>query len=757
MIQSSYAALENSHLSRTFQSTNQSDQRPRIAQNLSKAIHWHQSGKLKQAEAGYRQVLGEQPDNAEALQLLGVLMHQQGQHDLAESLIQAAIKLDQSNDEFYFNLAEVQRATLQTQAAIANYRKAIEIEGGEADYYFGLGTALVEVDEFQQAIEVFNRALLLTPNDPYIYNNLGNALAETGNFDLARQQYCKALEIDNAFVEAWVNLGNVEKDSGDLDSAIENYRKALSFQKNNTEVHFNLALALSEQGLTDEALSEYRKVIRLEPGKAEAYSGIGLIQRELGDPKAAENDYKTALEINPELVSAIFGLATVYRDIGDFDRAIDCYNRVLAGDSDNVPALTQLGDCLVKNDRYEEAAVQIRKALELEPENAEACFNLGICLQALGQFKDAVSAHRRALTLKPDLAEAAYNLVLIDSSSLSDADLQQLASNTMVAELGDNTHINLHFALAKAYEDRGRFADAFNHLHHGNGIKSRSNPFDPVVYEAHIERIVTCLDHAFFESHRGYGTDSEVPVFIVGMPRSGSTLVEQIIASHPQAYGAGELNDMRILAKRLPEILDTSAEDPEYLLNMSVDTSVKIADAHLQKLHNLSAGMDRVCDKMLGNFLKLGLIYLMFPRARIIHCQRNPLDTGISCYFQNFARGLRFSFDLEHLGIAYRGYRRLMEHWQEVLPMRILDVQYEEMITGQERESRRLIEFCGLDWNQNCLDFYRQQRGVKTASFWQVRQPIYRSSVGRWRRYEEQLKPLIETLGDLADESFDPG
>ncbi len=236
----------------------------------------------------------------------------------------------------------------------------------------------------------------------------------------------------------------------------------------------------------------------------------------------------------------------------------------------------------------------------------------------------------------------------------------------------------------------------------------------------------------------------------------GDCLVEQIISSHPRAHGAGELNNMRVLIRRLPEIMGSDLEEPECIVRMSAELAERLAQEQLQKLSGLCAGADRVCDKMLGNFLKLGLIYLLFPNARIVHCMRHPLDTGLSCYFQNFARGLRFTYSLEHLGFAYRGYRRLMEHWRKVLPMRMMAVRYEELVCEQERVSRELIDFCGLDWDRRCLEFHRQSRGVKTASFWQVRQPLYHSSVGQWRLYEEQLAPLIDALGELVDEYAGP-
>jgi tetratricopeptide (TPR) repeat protein len=726
------------------------------AQTLSAGLQWHQAGELKQAEAAYRQVLERQPDNDEALHLLGVLMHQAGRHELAQQLIKAAIKLNPASDTYYFNLGEIQRAIENLDAAIDSYQKAIDIEAAEADYFFGLGTALYDAGRHDKAVAAFRKAILLAPDDPLIHNNLGNALAETGDLGGATQHYLEAIYHDSDYAEAYGNLGNVQKENGEPDKAVASYRKALSVQPNNGEIHYNLALALDESEVCVEAMAEYRQAIALNSSLPEAHASLGRLLREINELENAAQSYQSALELNPELHSALLGRAAVYRDSGDFTQAAEYYQRTLEIYPDDVIAHTLLGDCLAKLDRYDQAIEQIDKALAIDPENAEAYFNRGVCLQAVGSFDEAVESHRRALVLKPDLVEAAYNLVLISSESLDSNELEKLVSLTNDKSLDQQARINLHFTLAKTYKDRGSCNEAFAQLRAGNDLKARDNPFRPEIYEDYIERVIATFDAEFFETHRGFGLDSELPVFIVGMPRSGSTLVEQIISSHPCAYGAGELNDMRILVKRLPEIMKSTRDEPECVAELSPVLARQLASEHLDKLYQLSAGVDRVCDKMLGNFLKLGLIYLLFPRARIIHCMRNPLDMGLSCYFHNFARGLRFTYNLEHLGFAYRGYRKLMEHWRKVLPMPVLEMPYEQVVAGQEQASRELIEFCGLDWDSRCLDFHRQSRGVKTASFWQVRQPLYNSSVGQWRDYEQQLAPLIEALGDLANEATNP-
>ena len=705
-------------MSRSNRSTKSNKKPASPGLQLSTAMQWHQMGDLKKAESCYRKLLRQQPDNDEALHLLGVLKHQNGHDEIAVSLIQAAIKLDSSNDTYYFNLAEVQRAIDQPGTAISNYRMAIQLVSNEADYFYGLGAALSDISDWQQAKEAFNKALTLSPTDPQIHNNLGNALAELKDFD----------------------------------PAIKHFRRAISLQPEIADSYFNLGLALDETEAFEDAIAAYEKALSLNPQIPQALANLGRLQRQADKLENAEKNYQQALELKPDMPAALMGLAAVYRDIGDFAQALGYYQQLLDIRPDDVIALTLLGDCLAKLDRYDEAILQIKKALVVEPNNADSHFGLGTCLQALGRFEEAAKSHRKALALQPDLTEAAYNLALIDSESLSLSDLEILSQRSIDESIDQSIRINLHFALARTYHDRGTYDEAFSHLRIGNEIKSLSNPFNAEIYQDYVQRIISTFDKAFFQNHIDYGLDAEVPIFIVGMPRSGSTLVEQIISSHARAYGAGELNDMRLLAKQIPQILNSNQQEPECLVDIPRKLVRQLAESHLQKLSSLSNAADRVCDKMLGNFLKLGLIYLMFPQARIIHCQRNPLDTCLSCYFQNFSRGLRFTYNLEHLGIAYRGYLKVMEHWRQVLPMRILEVPYEHMIADQETTSRKLIEFCGLDWDENCLDFHQHQRGVKTASFWQVRQPIYQSSVSRWQCYEKHLNQLINALGGDVSE-----
>ncbi|HHJ16545.1 MAG TPA: sulfotransferase, partial [Gammaproteobacteria bacterium] len=303
---------------------------------------------------------------------------------------------------------------------------------------------------------------------------------------------------------------------------------------------------------------------------------------------------------------------------------------------------------------------------------------------------------------------------------------------------------NLHFCLGNLYDRSGDYDKAFEHYRTGNDL--RKVDWDPRANSAQVDAIIRAFSREYLVTAPEAGTRSEKPVFVLGMPRSGTSLVEQILASHPAVHGAGELTDLPQLVQQLPALLPTPAPYPGCapLLNQkALDT---LAGRYLERLDALAPDALRVVDKMPGNFSFLGLIELLFPDARVIHCVRDPVDTCLSCYFQDFSGSQFYSYDLGHLGAFYRDYARLMAHWKQVLRIPMLEVAYEELVADQEAVSRRMIEFCGLDWDERCLQFHENRRFVATSSYDQVRRPIYSSSVDRGRHYRPHLAPLIDAL-----------
>lgn len=340
--------------------------------------------------------------------------------------------------------------------------------------------------------------------------------------------------------------------------------------------------------------------------------------------------------------------------------------------------------------------------------------------------------------------------------SFPDEDVRRIEALLLSADMRPDDRSRLYFAIGNLFDKQGRWTEAFSNYESGNQLRKeiearRGVVFDPEAHRHEVDQIIRFFTKDYFTRVASHGVDSELPVFIVGMPRSGTTLAEQILASHSKVFGAGELQNIPLLIHRLGQRLRSRPFIyPQSLQAFNAHITSAVAADYLKELRRLDANAARIVDKMPFNFLHLGLIATLFPKARIIHCRRDPIDTCLSCYFQNFGNPAPFTLDLRHLGLYFREYERLMAHWAAVLPMPIFDLRYENLIDDQETVSRELIAFCGLEWEPQCLRFHETNRPVRTASVAQVKQPVYRRSIGRWQRYEAHLRPLFEVLAGLS-------
>ena len=403
------------------------------------------------------------------------------------------------------------------------------------------------------------------------------------------------------------------------------------------------------------------------------------------------------------------------------------------------------------------AAAAYRRALSLQPNDADAHNGLAQVLEEQGQPQQAVQHALAALHLRPDWAPMLFILAELAANGHYDfpeEQLQRIETRIGVPGTSPTDASLLHFALAMLREKRGAYDDAFDSYRQGNALvhgllKETGQAFDAQEHDGLTDRLIATFTPALFERVRGFGLDTEAPVFIVGMPRSGSSLVEQILSRHPRVFAAGELGDVGRLAAGLPARLGAPEGYPRCVDRLDQPTAAAVAAEYLQGLARRGAPTGypaaRVTDKAPLNFLHLGLLAALLPHARVIHCRREPRDVCLSCYLQYF-RELNFTWDLGNLGRYYRAYERLMEHWRRVLPVQPLEVDYEQLVTQPEPMIRRLLAFCGLEWDDRCLRSHESRRPVQTQSKLQVRRPIYTTSVGRWRRYEAHLGPLRESL-----------
>ena len=412
-----------------------------------------------------------------------------------------------------------------------------------------------------------------------------------------------------------------------------------------------------------------------------------------------------------------------------------------------------LGRAFTQHSRESEAEASFRRALEIKPDYPDAIFNLGGCLMDQGRLGEAEASYRELQKTKSGFIEGSFAIAQLRKVKASDENLAGLiavdeAVRSVAAPLMDKEAIFLHFALGKSYDDLGDHAKAFPHFIEGCKLKRATLDYDPSKTTRHFDSIMRNFDASTINRLRDGGDPSHLPIFVLGMPRSGTTLTEQIIASHPEVHGAGELPDLMAIAGR--EI--AGAAFPDNVRQLDQTKLAAWGAEYVAGLRRRAPDARCITDKMPANFQAIGLIHLMLPNAKIIHVNRNPVDTCLSCFTTLFKEGsLEYTYDLAELGRYYADYARLMGHWRNVLPDgAFLDIQYEDIVADQEGQARRITEYCGLEWDEACLDFYKSQRVVRTASVTQVRQPIYKSSVERWRPYEKFLEPLLDALGDLA-------
>jgi tetratricopeptide (TPR) repeat protein len=463
-----------------------------------------------------------------------------------------------------------------------------------------------------------------------------------------------------------------------------------------------------------DAIRCYRQILAIKPDLPEIYCNFGHALAALGKPQAAVLAFECAVGLKP----------------------------------DNPEALCNWGLALVDLGRFEEAEAKYRQVMTINPRFSGAYNNLGLLLRAKGRLAEARQAFEQAIRLAPRNTSYYDNLAAVRQFVADDpylAALEALANEPSSLSTADQVH--LHFALAKAYDNLERPESAFKHFLNGNGLKRQQIAYDEATTLGTMDRLRALIDRDYVLTREGSGDPSRTPIFIVGMTRSGTTLIEQILASHPQVFGAGEVSLFDRAGGAIRNALPGLPAFPDMMLEMSAEHFRTLGALYLEKAVAQAPAATRITDKMTVNFLYVGLIHLALPNATIIHAVRDPADTCLSCFTTHFTNANEHTYDLAELGRYYRQYRALMAHWHDVLPRgRILDVQYEDLVADLDGMAQRIVSHCGLPWDERCLDFHRTERPIRTASAAQARKPIYTGSVGRWRKYEAFLAPLLREL-----------
>jgi tetratricopeptide (TPR) repeat protein len=715
---------------------------------LHQAVQHHQHGRLDDAVRLYQAILTVQPGHLEALHLRGVVAHQQGDHERAVELIARASAGNPNNAMYRANLAEAYRALDRLDEAVANCRAALRLRPHYPEAANNLGLALLGQGKTDEAIAQFGEALRLKPDFAMACNNLGSALRLRGDLNEAETHFRQAVEMAPYLAEAQCNLGHLLLERHQPHEALESLRAAVRLRPDLAEVHNNLGNALREVGRLAEARRSYAEALRINPNLAMTYNNMAQALQDENNPDHARAWYERALQMEPKNARFLSNLASLFADAARYDDALALYRRALQQEPTYAEAHCGVGRVRHDQGCFEEAQAHYREALRHKSDLPGAHCALGTLREELGDFADAERCWRTALRLDAGLADAHAALATLLRSKLPDDDLAAMRRLLADPDLRDDLRAALHFGLAQVLDARGAYEEAGKSLQRANALalatrRKRGQGYDPAAHARFVGGMMAACSQGFFERAGGFGVGSERPVFILGLPRSGTTLVEQILASHSQVFGAGELrcgrDDFEALAPEDDRALEALARlDPE--------AARRIAARHLERLRALNVDRPRLADKMPDNYLYLGLLAVLFPRAKFIHCRRDLRDTAVSCWMTNF-RSIRWANDPEQIAARFAEYRRIMSHWHDALPVRLLEVDYEETVADLEGVARRLVGWCGLDWEPGCLAFHAGKRPVRTASVRQVRQPVYRRSVGRWRHYEKSLGPLFDRLG----------
>ncbi len=604
--------------------------------------------------------------------------------------------------------------------------------------------------EFNRAIELYNKLLAIDPDVPEVLNNLGNALRDVGRLDDAVAIYRRALKIKPNFSAAYNNLGLAQGRMGSFGDALESYRHAVSVNPDFADAYNNEGNALVNLGRTGEAISSYRKAIALRTGFVEAQTNLGNALRDLGHLEEAFEWQKRACECNPRIPETYYNCGNVLLDLLRLDEAHDAYSRALKLRENYPRALVALARVMRLKAQFAEAEEACQRALRIEPKFAEALSFLGELKTDAGDFDDALELFGQAIERDPSLVAAWCGIARCRQIGPEDVQWRDAAQRLLSQSLPIRDEIALQYAVGKALNDCGEWEQAFVHYRRANELTRKcAARYDQAAFASEVKCVIDRYNRREITRLSAFGVESERPVFIVGMPRSGTTLAEQILASHPCVFGAGELSFWGEAAAKL------TAKQAQ---SITGDEVARFSMQYLMQIEKLSPDAWRVVDKMPLNYLNLGLIHAALPRARIILMSRNAPDVCLSIYFQNFSVAHGYATDLNDLVHFYQQSIKVINYWRSALPDGILmEVPYENLVQDPEFWSRKMVEFIGLKWDARCLDFHKTRRMVITPSRWQVRQQASSDSIGRWRRYEQFVAPLMALVTDLGGTGCESG
>ena len=619
-----------------------------------------------------------------------------------------------------------------------------EISNSDPNIQVLLCVALIRQGRSGSAVKRLKHILRSFPDFPPAVEELGNALLAQNKPDQAIDAFQQALKINPENAAVMIKLGKIYSKLGRKDEANEMYQSALALEP--TKERVATAAQAFARGQTEEAEKICRQVLREHPNEVDAMRLLASIANKLEQRDDAIILLERAVELKPKFAGAWADLAETYTESEKFGEALDAVQRVIKLQP-NMPFGHMIrGSILGKKDDHEGAINAFKEALEIEPEHIGSNMGLGNTLKTIGRYDEAVKSYKKCIEAQPLFSEAYWSLANLKTYSFDDDEIKNMEKHVQSQDLTPASKAFFHIAIANAKEKQMKYGEAWYHFHTGNELRRTSEIYDSVTTQVTHDALIETFDEEFVNSTKGSGCQSDAPIFILGLPRSGSTLIEQILASHSRVEGTRELPDISLLGRRLTKSKPPGIKYPDAVKHMTDEEKTEYGESYLETSKRYRTDKPRFIDKMPNNFAHIGFIKTILPNAKIINAKRHPLDSCVSSFKQLFYKGQSWSYDLFEIGEYYLEYERMMDHWHSLYPGEIYDIQYENIVNNQEDESRALIQYCGLDWEDSCLRFYENKRSVNTASSEQVRQPIYKGAMYAWKNYESEIGALKDIL-----------
>ena len=615
-----------------------------------------------------------------------------------------------------------------------------------------LGHSLAKQDRLEEARSQVEFALKLAPDYASLYEDLGNLFGQERNYESAITAYRRAVSLDPRLATAHKRLAQTLIAAGrghEVDAAFEGF---LDHDRDAALVAAGAEHWRNER--YDDAESTLLSALQKNPENIDAMRFLALVYYDQ-DKKLldAEALLRRAIGIAPDFHQALGNLGRILVDNGKLVEAVEIYGRLVGLKPDDGDAWAGYGRTLGQAGRVEEAEEAYRKSLAIDPKAPGVHMARAHMLKTLGDQEEALGAYRKSIEYNPALGESYWSMANLKIFRFANSEVSAMEQQVLGDDLKEGSRVHFLFALGKAYEDKGDYQKAWQHYHQGNQLNRESVSYDPVANELQLKKIESTFTKELFLANEGAGHEAPDPIFIVGLPRTGSTLVEQILASHSQVEGTAELPNLGAIAESTGKFRPDGLCFPDTLATLTKRDFAFYGKEYLQQVsRHRVLNTPFFIDKMPNNFVHAGWIKLILPNAKIINTRRHPMDGLLGVYKQLFAKGQDFTYDMLELSEFYRGYIEIMQHWDDVLPGQVLDVHYEDTVTDTEAQVRRILEFCGLEFEESCLRFYETDRPVKTASSEQVRQPIYTSALGLWKKYGDNLSDWQTDLSDIIED-----